>query len=157
MSHKPTTPCLLGMDATPYKTDFYLWLQNQILLLKNGEFVNLDVRHLIEELDSLGISEKKALRSHLCNLILHLLKVKYQPAKHTKSWDRSILNARVEIKWLLKESPSLKNELQAIFCDAYEAARLKAALETKLSVSIFPCRPPWTLTAILSLEENESG
>ncbi len=44
-----------------YEEDFYKWTRLQSDFLKKEEFDKLDIRHLIEEIESLGNSEKRAL------------------------------------------------------------------------------------------------
>src|SRR5205085_7862178 len=77
-----------------YENDFYKWTQNQIAFLQKKEFTKLDIDHLIEEIESLGNSEKNAIESHMIVLFVHLLKIKYQPAMRCKSWDNSVENAK---------------------------------------------------------------
>ena len=132
-----------------YEKDFYQWTEEQIRLLKTREFSKLDIDHLIEEIESLGRSEKRAIESYLTNLILHLLKIKYQPMKHTKSWDLSIKNSRHKIKVLLSDNPSLKRYLPNILEEAYFTARLNAIAETGLDEKTFPETCDWTLDEIL--------
>lgn len=137
------------MQQPAYERDFYQWTEDQIEFLKRKEFSKLDIDHLIEEIESLGRSEKRALESHLANVILHLLKIKYQPTKHTKSWDLSVRNSRHKIEVLLKENPSLKRYLPKILEEAYFSARLNAISETGLDESIFPEACIWKLDGIL--------
>jgi hypothetical protein len=42
-----------------YDNDFYSWTQEQAELLKNGRFSELDIDNLIEEVESMGRSEKR--------------------------------------------------------------------------------------------------
>jgi len=109
----------------------------------------LDWDHLIEEIESLGRSAKHALKSHLKNLLMHKLKIQYQPKKHTKSWDTSIGNAKIEIEDELNDNPSLQHELNEIFNNSYKSARKKAAIETGIDIKKFPQDCPWTIEEIL--------
>lgn len=132
-----------------YEKDFYKWTRNQARFLKKQEFSNLDIENLIEEIESLGRSERRTLESYLEIMLMHMLKVKYQPKKHSKSWDLSIKNSRQKFKKVLKQNPSLKPKLPEILKDSYVSARLDAALETQLDEKIFPESCPWTLDEIL--------
>jgi hypothetical protein len=132
-----------------YKDDFYKWTKTQASFLKKGEFSKLDLDHIIEEIEDLAKSERKALKNQMIRLLMHLLKINYQPQKHTKSWDKSIANARLEIEIIIEESPSLKRELPAIFEEAYLYARKKAHIETGLDIKTFPINCPWTLKEIM--------
>jgi hypothetical protein len=131
-----------------YERDFYKWTENQIMFLKKKEFSKLDIDHLIEEIESLGRSEKRAIESYLSNLLLHLLKIHYQPAKHSRSWDNSIKHSKHKIGVLLKENPSLKRFLPTILEEAYFTARLNAISETGLKDEVFPETCPWRLNEL---------
>jgi len=65
--------------AALYEQDFLLWTQQQVEYLKKGCWGNLDVDHLVEELEALGRSEQKELGSYLQVLLMHLLKCHYRP------------------------------------------------------------------------------
>lgn len=131
-----------------YDLDFFRWANNQANLLKKGEFSKLDRENLIEEIESLGRSEKRTLRSYLENLLMHKLKAQYQPEMHTKSWDLSIKEADYKAKTTLNENPSLKPKLKELIKEAYFSACIKAALETGLDEKIFPAESPWSLSDI---------
>ena len=60
-----------------YDQDFYLWLQTTSTLLEANKFDELDIKNLIEEINSMGRSEKKELKSRFITLIEHLLKLEY--------------------------------------------------------------------------------
>jgi hypothetical protein len=60
-----------------YKQDFYRWTREQAALLEARQFDALDMANLVEEITSLGLSQKHALGSHLKNLVMHLLKWHY--------------------------------------------------------------------------------
>lgn len=134
-----------------YEKDFFKWTKSQANLLKKGELEKLDIANLREEIESLGRNDKRSLRSHVIVLLMHLLKQKYQTEGqgNSNSWQSSILNATREIKFLIEDSPSLKNELIKIYSDAYENARQDAAIETKLNLETFPEECPWEIEEIL--------
>jgi hypothetical protein len=77
-----------------------------------------------------------------------MLKVKYQPEKHTTSWDLSIKEANHKVQKTLYENPSLKSKLKEIVDDAYFSARIKAALETEMEEKTFPETCPWKVKDI---------
>lgn len=133
------------MNASQYETDFYQWIYSQADLLKNGQLEKLDIVNLIEEIETLGRSNKKGLESQLLRLLMHLLKKEYQPDMYTKSWDLSIRHANREVLYFLKDSPSLKNELIKMFDDVYEEARFSASVETGLDLNRFPKTCLWTI------------
>lgn len=141
------------LSITPTKKinhdqDFFKWTMVQARFLKNKEFSNLDIDNLIEEIEALGRSEARTLESHLANLFLHLLKIKYQPGKHTRSWDLSVQNAEYHAKKVYAQNPSLAQHLPEIFKDAYYTARLKAIDETGLEEDLFPTTCLWKIKEI---------
>lgn len=131
-----------------YEEDFSKWADTQAKLLKRKEFTKLDIEHLIEEIEDLSKREIQRLISYLENLLMHMLKVKFQKEKHTKSWDRTIKIASHKAHKTLSENPSLKPKLKEIIEDAYFSARLMAANETNLSEKTFPEKCPWDLKVI---------
>lgn len=132
-----------------YDSDFYMWTKVQADLLKKQEFEKMDIKHMIEEIEALGRSQADKLESHLAILLMHLLKVKYQPHLHTRSWDLSIKNAKYQAKRTLEHNPSLKSKLGEILKDAYFTARLSAAQETNLEEKTFPKECPWDAKELL--------
>ncbi|HEY3527467.1 MAG TPA: DUF29 domain-containing protein [Nitrososphaeraceae archaeon] len=131
-----------------HRTDFYGWTRHQADLLRTKEFSKLDMDHLIEEIESMGNSERSRLRSHLKILLMHMLKKSYQPEMATVSWDLSIEGANLEVQEIISENPSLKPELKEILIKSYSLSRINAAKETMLNIDIFPEECPWTLKDI---------
>jgi Domain of unknown function DUF29 len=106
-----------------YEQDILLWVEDTIAKLKAHDFENLDLENLIEEVESLGISQKKELLSRLITLIEHLLKRLYVSSPHDyNGWERTIRNQRNGLLVLLKQVPSLKNRWDTSFEDAWEIA-----------------------------------
>ena len=132
-----------------YDKDFYSWTQEQAELLKHGRFSELDIDNLIEEVESMGKSEKRELESRLTILLLHLLKWKYQEVRRSRSWQLSIDEQRIQFEETLNENPGLKPELDEIVKKAYRLAVIKAARETKISKAVFPECCPWNLAQFI--------
>lgn len=132
-----------------YDKDFFKWTKTQAKLLEKGEFEKLDTANLKEEIESLGRSDKRAVRSHLANLIAHLLKQLLQN-KSIKSWNDSVENARLEISFIMEDSPSLKRQLPELLKQAYGLAVIRAAQETRIPEEKFPTECPWKLEEILN-------
>ncbi|MBD2294827.1 DUF29 domain-containing protein [Anabaena sphaerica FACHB-251] len=134
-------------NSNLYNEDFYLWIETTAKLLKNGNFAEIDLTNLIEEIESMGRSEKRALKSNLLVLLMHLLKYKYQlyqPDKCSNSWLSTIFEHRRRLKEELTESPSLKKYFCDVFKESYQDARKQASLETGLSLDTFPVDSPFT-------------
>ena len=92
-----------------YEKDFYAWTQEQANLIRQGKFNEIDTLHIIDEIESMGRSEKRALKSRLAVLLMHLLKWQYQPTFRGVSWTITIRNQRWEIAELLEDNPSLQH------------------------------------------------
>ena len=135
--------------ATLYERDYHQWLLETTRLLKNKEFALLDLENLIEEIASLGKSEKRAITSNLIVVMLHLLKWRYQPHKRSNSWKSSIREHRRRIQRLITDSPSLKNYLSQMQADCYLAAKKQASDETGLSLLVFPEESPFSFAECL--------
>ncbi|BAZ43928.1 hypothetical protein NIES4102_09310 [Chondrocystis sp. NIES-4102] len=60
-----------------YNQDFNLWIQKTVSDLKNKDMKAIDWSNLIDEIEGMGKSERRALQSYLERLIEHLLKLKY--------------------------------------------------------------------------------
>jgi hypothetical protein len=134
-----------------YDRDFLQWTQQQAESLKRGNWAELDIENLIEELEALGRSEQRELGSYLQVLILHVLKWQYQPEKRTKSWQTTIANCQDQIQDCLEDTPSLRRFLDdAAWIEKYYRRGCRdAAKETQLSINTFPGQCPYTITQIL--------
>ncbi|MFN5399922.1 MAG: DUF29 domain-containing protein [Pseudanabaena sp.] len=127
-----------------YECDFNLWVETTAQILREGRLADLDVGNLIEEVESMGNSDKHALSSDLVVVLLHLLKWQYQSNKRTRSWEKSIAEHRRRIRKIFKSSPSLRNYFQEIFDECYLDARKQAKIETRLPLAHFPEICPYT-------------
>ncbi len=131
-----------------YNSDFYGWTLEQVALLKRGQLQDIDLENLIEELEAMGRSEKRALESRLIVLLTHLLKWQYQPARRGKSWELTIKGQRANCLDVLEDNPSLKNKLGELFVRAYNRAKIEAAKETGLDEDHFPTECPYSITQL---------
>jgi len=134
--------------ANLYDTDLYLWSQTNAQLLKERRFSELDLEHLIEEIEDMGKSEQRGINSHLRILLTHLLKWEFQPKHRGGSWLGSIRNARVAIDDLIEESPSLALKPSEFLVKCYAQSRKVASDETGLSLNTFPVECPYTMLQI---------
>ncbi|MDM9581882.1 MULTISPECIES: DUF29 domain-containing protein [unclassified Nostoc] len=64
--------------AQLYETDFAAWTEKTVQLIRAGQFREVDWNAVIEEIESLGRSERRELKSRLEVLLQHLLKWQYQ-------------------------------------------------------------------------------
>ncbi|CRY24988.1 TPA: DUF29 domain-containing protein [Yersinia enterocolitica] len=132
-----------------YDTDFYGWTKDQADLLRSGSLSQLDTQNLLEEIESMGNSQRSELESRLEVLFLHLLKWAFQPSHRGRSWQLTIAEQRRKVARRLSKSPSLKRELDEMTTDAYGDAILSAARETGMDEKAFPKSCPWTFNQIM--------
>ncbi len=69
----------LAKIKTLYEQDFALWVEETVNLLKAGNFAQVDLDNLIEEVESLVERDKRELKNRLITLFEHALKRKYIP------------------------------------------------------------------------------
>lgn len=132
-----------------YEIDYAAWIDDQVDKLSEEGKRAVDWANIAEELGDLGKSERRALASHLRNLLMHLLKWKFQPDLRTESWRQSVDNGRLEARELLTENPSFKADLDTVVRRQYATARRLAAGETQLPIETFPGDPPFENDEIL--------
>jgi len=132
-----------------YEQDFYQWTQEQTELMKAGALSQLDIPNLIEEIESMGKTQKHELINRLAVLLMHLLKWDYQPERRGRSWELTIKEQRIRIKNHLLENPSLKYSMSEYVSIAFEIAVVKALKETRLPDSVFPETCPYTIDQIM--------
>ncbi len=127
---------ILKMSNTLYDRDLQVWIEQTINQLRYGQFEQLDIENLIEELTDLGKSEKNALKSNLKILLIHLLKLNVQhdvPDTMKSSWYSSVLEHRQRVIDNLTDTPSLNSFLSEALEKAYPDARKGAIKERKLA------------------------
>ena len=61
------------VEPSLYEQDFCLWVEEQARLLREGSLDQLDIANLVEEIEDLGIHERKAVQSNLVVVLKHLL------------------------------------------------------------------------------------
>jgi hypothetical protein len=141
-----------GMDRNSalYEEDFYAWTIEQARLLREGALSEIDAENIAEELECMGKSNRRELRSRLIVLLMHLLKFRFQADRISPSWRITIRAQRDEIQALLADSPSLHPAVTEMLARAYIRARQDAIDETGLPATAFPAECPFTPEQILS-------
>jgi hypothetical protein len=132
-----------------YDKDFYAWALHNAELIRQGKLSEVDLEHVAEEIESIGRSDKRELINRFAILLSHLLKWHYQPERRGNSWKYTIKTQRFEVVELLKDSPSLKYELDKQLYYAYEKALLLTVEQTGLSQDTFPITCPFSLNQAL--------
>lgn len=135
--------------SATYAADFNLWIQRTVQLLREHHWHEIDLEHLIEEIEGLSKSEQRGIVSQLARLLLHLLKWQYQPQRRTDSWLDSITDARTQIELAIEDSPSLKNYAAEQLEQSYQRARRQAVKQTEKPLSVFPEKCPYSIDLVL--------
>jgi len=137
------------VTASLYDLDFYGWTQKQADLIRAGKISGLDLDNILEEIETMGRSEKRSLKNRLAVLLMHLLKWQYQPSFQGKSWALTIQEQRIQVRDIIQDSPSLKSVLAQTIESAWGEAKIKAERETGIDQKIFPVQCPWSFAQML--------
>ncbi len=108
-----------------YDRDFVLWTEEQAAALRQAKGANLplDWENLAEEIESLGKSDRRALRSQIRGLLRHFFKLEASSARKPRAgWRATIRDARSEIADVLRDSPSLRREIDGMVADEASTA-----------------------------------
>jgi hypothetical protein len=142
------------MATSLYDTDFFAWTQDTAEQIRKCRFHDIDLRALAEEIEDLGKRDRKEVISRMGTIILHLLKLEYQPEmqRNSRSWRSSIIRERGVLDLLLEDSPSLKVKAEKALARAYTIAARRAAEETGLSPDKLPQTCPYTYEQVLDTD-----
>jgi hypothetical protein len=136
-------------ERSLYERDFCRWVEEQARLLREGRLEQLDIVNLIDEIEDLGIHEKKAVQSNLVVVLKHLLNHQFQPHRRTRGWLSSIAEHRRRLRNDLATSPSLRPYAREHFEQCYQDSRRQALIETGLAPDAIPPAAPWSLEQAL--------
>lgn len=137
-------------NAVAYEEDFFAWTEEQARLLRAGQFSQLDIENIAEEMEDMGRSIRRELRNRLAVLTMHLLKWRFQPAYRSPSWAATIAEQRSQISELLEESPSLRPVPARDLAKIYQLAINKAVRDTGMPNKAFPTECPFPPDQLLS-------
>ena len=126
-----------------YEQDILLWVEDTVTKLRSHDFEHLDPENLIEEVEALGISQRRELLSRLTRLLEHFLKRLYVPSPQDyNGWERTIREQRRQLQFALEDAPSLQAIWEPSFDRAWDAA-LKELLEEYPKIA-FPTQWPYS-------------
>ena len=139
--------------AELYERDYYTWTQEQARALRDHRIEEVDWINVAEEIEDLGKSERRVLRSRLTRLLEHLLKFAHARERmfenNARGWELSARNAREAFRERLEENPGLRPQLEGLYNSAYREARNDTLKALRLPDSAIPETPPWTFDAII--------
>ena len=131
-----------------YEQDYSQWAETMADLLASGDFTQLDIENLVEEVRDLSKRERDSLLSSIRLIIHHLLKWDYQPHRRSRSWLVTIQRERSNIVDYLADSPSLKKYMtDEYLVKTYKKAKLDAIAETGLDM---PDVCPYTFADVVN-------
>jgi hypothetical protein len=136
-----------------YEQDFYAWASEQATLLRAGRYDELDLEHLSEEIEDLGGSLYRSVRSRIRTIIEHLLKLEHSPAAEPRGlWRDTIHAQRADLEDDL--SASLRRRLQSELPKQYARARAAAARSLRrygesAAADALPTTCPYTFDQIV--------
>ena len=105
--------------------DFNLWIEKIKIKIQQQDLDGMDWDNLLDEIDDMGASQKRALDSYMQRLIEHILKLKYWKSEVERcrnGWMVEVTNFRSRINRILKKNPSLRNYLITEYSDIYQDA-----------------------------------
>ena len=121
----------MAKTGATYDQDFFLWTKEQAAALRRarGSNLSLDWENLAEEIESLGKSDRRELTSQIRRVLRHLLKLEASSGMEPRAgWRSTIMEARSEIDGVLRDSPSLRREVDRLVLEQLpKAAQLAAA------------------------------
>ena len=143
-------------DGPRYEDDFYAWTQYQAEVLRTLPTADtrFDRDNLVEEIESLGRSERDAVRSQVRRVLVHFLKLAYSPARDPRfDWMDSIADARAELADKL--SSSLMRDVEERLPRLYTEGRKRAELQLQrygehAAARSLPAECPYTIDQILA-------
>jgi hypothetical protein len=121
------------------------WLEETVSLLKKHQFQQLDLDHLIEELEDLGREKKNTVASLLEKIIRHLLLLQYwtrEAEYNTVHCQEEIYTSRTQLgrKMTTHLRNYLEKELNSIYQDALGFVKIKT-----VNSVVFPPDCPYSL------------
>lgn len=133
-----------------YDFDVIAWANEQAALIRAGRFDLLDIEHIADEIEDVGRSEHREFKSRMAVLLAHLLKWKYQSGYRGNSWRLTIKEQRRGIVLCLKQTPSLKSDLnnldwmELVWSDAIGIAASETGLDS------LPESCPWSFEQFMN-------
>jgi len=146
---------MIGQPASKYETDYVTWTREQAEMLRARQWGNLDLEHLIEEIEDLGDNKLDAFEGALTRVIEHLLKLQYSTAAEPRrGWEVSVATHRVNAARRLRRASSLRKltDLKSIYADGRGLAARSFKGFGDTDPAVLPTECPYTLDQLLDLD-----
>ena len=133
-----------------YEVDNEKWLAQTLKLLKENRLENLDLEHLIEDLEAVSRRDKLTVESFLEQIIRYLLLLEYWQEKNeynANHWQAEIMSFRTQLNEYLTQN--LRNHLQENQSKVYQKALKYVKQKTGMIID-FPKDCPYSLEQLLN-------
>ena len=162
---------MLSSHQRLHDSDFYLWAKEQVKALetacRTGTTSELDLEHIIEEIDELRIGLAREVKSFVILIVRQLLSLQQFPSSDScRKWMREIQTFRRQVLRVVKDNPSsvslIRDEsffpLQweegcADFADHFYTSK---QMQRRIKLQLFPI-PLWTLDEVLGFDHLSSA
>jgi hypothetical protein len=138
--------------STDYDADIVAWANEQAALLRGKKYSQLDIEHIADEVEDVGKSEQRELKSHMAVLLAHLLKWRFQHERRGTNWQVTIRSQRKEVLRSLSDTPSLKANLDDQEWWDIVWGRAVDLANRETGIKDFPIAIPWSRDQILDLD-----
>ena len=145
------------MDGTLYERDFYTWTREQADALRRlaearpNLAAELDLPHLIEEVEDLGSEQRHRVESNLLRMLQHLIYLAIQPvARPARHWEAEIITFRANAT--RRYLASMRRELEPRLDKIWRTARRAAAAKLGQPLDHLPAACPFSLDELLDEE-----
>lgn len=111
-------------DGRDYEEDFFAWTMAQAALLRAGRVDQADLENIAEEIESLGLRDRRTVISYIRTILEHLMKLHASPAIDPRNgWMETVDRSRRELELVLNDSPSLRRLVPEIIAKEIPRAR----------------------------------
>lgn len=134
--------------GTNIKTDFYGWCREQLSLYEQGKLTELDMKGIMEQIETISHREQRYVFKHLRELLIFMAKWEWHEEGRRGSLKKSIDASRRILNVMRKRNESLASLVDEL-PNQWNIARDVAAKEMRMPTSKMAKGCPWPLAAIL--------
>lgn len=140
---------------TDIDKDLQAWCYEQAALLRDGKFDELDLPHLIEELEAIATGQRPELRNWLEKAIYSMMTWRVFEGRRMACSYVRISEARGMIDSVIETCPKLESEVPTLFNEAYSNARRWLALDTGLDIRLLPKEAPFNFDYLMEVNLDD--
>src|SRR5215472_11756345 len=136
-----------------YERDYYAWVQDQVDALRQRRIEEVDWENVAEEIEDLGKSQRQSIESQMVRFLENLLKLQYAGEtirkNNARGWHLSARDARLVVRKLLDQNPSLRRQLVGMLPFVYQRGRFAALGKARLPDHAIPESCPWAVEQVM--------